>query len=67
MSQEDAVVMCAGNNDISKNSAREGLRNIINFVKRSSHTNIIVIEALHRHDLADWSCVNKEVRLLIDN
>jgi hypothetical protein len=40
MSQEDAVVVYAGNNDISKNSAREGLRNIINFVKRSSHTNI---------------------------
>jgi hypothetical protein len=63
MTKDDIVVVCAGFNDISKNSAKEGLSNIINFVKKASHTNIIVMEALHRHDLADWSCVNKEIKL----
>jgi hypothetical protein len=63
MSMDDAVVVCAGSKDISNNDAKEGLRNIINFVRRTSHTNIIVMEALHRYDLVDWSCVNKEVRL----
>jgi hypothetical protein len=59
MSKDYFVVVCAGSNGISKNNAKEGLRNIINFVKITSHTNIIVMEALHRHDLVDWSCVNK--------
>jgi lysophospholipase L1-like esterase len=63
ISKDDVVVVCAGSNDIRNNNAKEGLRNIINFVKRNSHTNIIVMEVLHRHDLVDWSCVNKEVRL----
>jgi hypothetical protein len=61
MSTNDAIVICAATNDISKNEAKEGLRNIINFVKLNRHTNIIVMEILHRHDLADWSCVNKEI------
>jgi hypothetical protein len=61
MSKNDAIVICAATNDISKNEAKEGLRNIINFVKHNSHTNIIVMEILHRHDLVNWSCVNKEI------
>jgi hypothetical protein len=61
MSTNDAIVICAATNDISKNEAKEGLRSIINFVKQNSHTNITVMEILHRHDLVDWSCVNKEI------
>jgi hypothetical protein len=60
MSKEDVIIACAGNNDISKNNAKEGISGIISFAKKTSHTNIIVMGALHRHDLADWSCVNKE-------
>jgi hypothetical protein len=60
MTKDDIVVECAGSNDISKNGANEGISNIINFVKKTSHTNIMVMEALHRHDLADWSCINKD-------
>jgi hypothetical protein len=63
MSTNGIVVVCAGTSDISKNDAKEGLKNIINFAKRNKHTNIIVMEALHRHDLVDWSCVNKEIDL----
>jgi hypothetical protein len=50
--------VCAGSNDISKNSVNEG----INFVEKTSHTNIMVMESLHRHDPVDWSCVNKETK-----
>jgi putative NADH-flavin reductase len=49
MTKDDIVVACAGTTDISKNNSKEGLRNIIKFVKRTSHTNIIVLGALHRH------------------
>ena len=60
MSKDNVIIVCADFNDISKNSAKEGISSIINLAKKTSHTNIIVMEALHRHDLADWSCVNKE-------
>jgi hypothetical protein len=59
MSENDVIVVCAGTNNIRKNSAKEGLSNIINIVRRNSHTSIMVMEVLHRHDLVDWSCVNK--------
>jgi hypothetical protein len=32
MTKDDIVVVCAGSNDISKNSAKEGISNIVNFV-----------------------------------
>jgi hypothetical protein len=53
MCTNDFIVVCAGANDISKNDAKEGLKNITNFVKQTRHTNIIVIETLHRYDLVD--------------
>jgi hypothetical protein len=51
ISQDYVTVVCAGSNDISKNNAKEGLRNIINFARRTSHTNIMVMEVLHRRVL----------------
>jgi hypothetical protein len=50
--RHNIVVVCAGTNDISKNNEKEVLKNIINFGRRTRHTNIIVMEALHGHD---WS------------
>jgi hypothetical protein len=61
MSKNDIVVVWAGANDIGKNNANEGIKNIVNSVKGSRRTNIIIMEALHRHDLIDWSCVNEEI------
>jgi hypothetical protein len=55
MSKNDVIIVCAGN-DISIINAKEGINGIISFAKKTSHTNIIVMEALHRHDLADLSC-----------
>jgi hypothetical protein len=59
MTKDDIIVVYAGSNEISKNGAKEVINNITNFVKNISHSNIIVMKILHRHDLADWSCVNK--------
>jgi lysophospholipase L1-like esterase len=53
MSKDDVVIICAGANDISKNNAKEAIRNIINFIKRTRHTNIIVLETLPRQNLVD--------------
>jgi 3-methyladenine DNA glycosylase AlkC len=46
MSKDDIVIICAGANDINKNNAKEGIKNIMNFAKRTRHTNIIIMEAL---------------------
>jgi lysophospholipase L1-like esterase len=62
MTKDDIIIVCAGSNDISKNSMKEEISNIINFVKKTSHTNIMVTEVFQRHDLADWSRVNNEIK-----
>jgi hypothetical protein len=63
LTKRDAVVFWGGTNDIGKDNSQNGLRHLVNFVKNNSHTNIIVINVPHRHDLVNWSCVNREVRM----
>jgi hypothetical protein len=48
-------------NYVSKNNSPGGLKQIVNFVKINSHTNIILVSVPHGYDLTDWSCVNSEV------
>ena len=47
--------------DIAKNNSTVGMRHILDFVTNVTHTNVIVMSALHRHDLMSNSCVNKEI------
>jgi hypothetical protein len=61
LNKNDVIVFCGGARDISNNNTQNGLRYLINFVKETKHTNIILISVPHRHDLVYWSCVNKEV------
>jgi hypothetical protein len=60
--KNDATVFWGGANDVSKNNSQDGLKQITNFLKRNSHTNVIIISVPHRHDLPEWSCVNNEVK-----
>jgi hypothetical protein len=39
-----------------------GVTHIMKFLMRHQHTNIILINALHRFDLGDSSCANEKVR-----
>jgi hypothetical protein len=55
------LVFSGGANDISKDNSKMGLRHILNFVSNNTHTNIILLGVPHRHDLADWSCINNEI------
>jgi hypothetical protein len=34
----------------------------MNFILQNQHTNIIIIPALHRHDLVKTSCINNEIQ-----
>jgi hypothetical protein len=60
LKSEDLLVIWGGSN-ISKNNVREAISNVSDLVKESKNTNIVLINALHRHDLIPESCVNKEV------
>jgi lysophospholipase L1-like esterase len=62
LTNNDAIVFWGGANDVSKNNSQDGLKHMTNFVKRNSHTNVIIMSVPHRHDLPVWSCVNNEVK-----
>jgi hypothetical protein len=63
LGKKDTLVFCGGANDISKNNSRKRLRYILNFVKKYTHTNIVLLSIPHRHDPVNWSCVNKEINI----
>jgi hypothetical protein len=59
---KDCVVIWGGSNDIHKNESSKSLNLITNFALQHQHTNIILIPALHRHDLEKSSCINNEIQ-----
>ena len=61
LTKKDAVILWGGLNDVGNNHSKAGLRNISHFVKNDSHTNIVMMGVLHRFDVLDTSCVNREV------
>ena len=62
LKKKDIVFLWAGMNDISKNKASMGILAVGEFIKKTAHTNVVVMAAPHRHDLTEWSCVNTEVK-----
>jgi UDP-glucose 6-dehydrogenase len=58
---KDVTVLWDGANDVYRNNSQDALKHITSFVNANSHTNIIILCVPHRHDLPEWSCVNKEV------
>ena len=48
-------------NDIAKSNSVVGTRHLLELVINANHTNVILMSALHRHDLMSNSCVNKEI------
>ena len=62
LTKKDVVVVIGGANDVFKNSASQGIRNLTKFAKESGHTNVVFLSVPHRHDLVEWSCVNNEIK-----
>jgi len=63
LTQKDVVIVCGGANNISKNESVKGLKCVTQFTQHRRHTNVIIMNALHRFDLEESSCVNREVKL----
>ena len=61
LTKKDAFILWGGSNYVGNNSSKAGLRNISQFAKNNSHTNIVMMGVAHRFDLPDTLCVNKEV------
>jgi hypothetical protein len=62
VTKNDVLVFWGGTNDVGKSNTKEWLKHVQNFLTSNNHTNIILISIPHRHDLAEWSCVNKAVK-----
>jgi hypothetical protein len=60
LNRNDYIVIWGGSNDISKNESSKALKHATKFALQHWHTNIVFVPALHRHDLVQSSCINKE-------
>jgi hypothetical protein len=60
-SKNDVIIVYGGSRDISINETNKGLRCFKQLAMIISNTNVIILDAQHRHDLEELSCVNKEV------
>jgi hypothetical protein len=56
------LFFCGGVNVVGNINTQMVLKYITDFVKDSSHTNIILQSVPHRHDMMKSSCVNNEIR-----
>jgi hypothetical protein len=63
LTNKDVIVLWGGSNDVARNNSTEGLKVISNLLTEAKHTNVIMINAPHRHDLVSNSCVNVEVEV----
>jgi hypothetical protein len=62
LSTQDVAVVWGGSKDVGRNESQQAINKIQKFVETNEHTNVILMEAPHRHDLMQESCVNKEVK-----
>lgn len=58
----DVIVVNDGFNDVNENNTNVILFQITKCIQNISNTNIIILGILHRYDLTEYSCVNKEFK-----
>ena len=61
LSKNYVVVLYGGTLDVAWTNTLIELYFILQFVKNTEHTNVIIIDAPHRLDLEASSCVNKGI------
>jgi hypothetical protein len=63
LTPNDAVVIWGGSNDINKNEISCGLKQLQTFVNHRKNKNILALNAPHRHDQQETSCIYKEIKV----
>jgi hypothetical protein len=61
LKKHDVIVFSAGANDVYRNNPNEALMKIIKFIHNNGNTNIMILGIPHRHDLVEYSCVNRAI------
>jgi lysophospholipase L1-like esterase len=61
--KKDVCIIWGGSRDVAKNESENGLQYLKDFATRQNITNLVVINAPHRHDLQESSCVNSAVKM----
>ncbi|KAG8309326.1 hypothetical protein J6590_088937 [Homalodisca vitripennis] len=62
LSEQDSLVILCGTNDVARNEAYEVIDGISATLDKVKQTNIFLVDVPNRYDLANWSCVNHEVK-----
>jgi hypothetical protein len=55
------LFVCSGSNDANSNDLNKGFHDVVSFVESLNHTNVILVNIPHRHDLMN-SNVNNEIK-----
>jgi hypothetical protein len=63
LTKSDVCVIWGGTNDVGRNETIMGIRALKDYISCHKHTNVIVLNVPHRHDLAPNSCVNHDVQV----
>jgi len=61
LTNRDAIIVCGGSNDVSRDMSQMGLNSLKNFVNLRTNAKVLILALLPRHDLIQDSCVNKEI------
>jgi len=56
-----------GSRYIGKNVSTKWHHYVTQFVENRRNTNAVIMSAPHRFDISNSSCINEEVRVLIEN
>jgi hypothetical protein len=60
---QDVMIVCGSVNNVSKNELIKGLEYITQFVQNRRNTNVIIMNAPHRLNLEESSCVNEQIKV----
>jgi hypothetical protein len=55
-------IIWGGAQDVAKNEGKHGLRQMKKVVSNLKHTNLVIINVPHRHDLHESSCLNNAIK-----
>jgi len=58
--KHDVLILSGGTMDVARNETNDCLRHLTHFLKRTSRTNVIIVDVPYHYDLVNLSCVNKE-------
>jgi hypothetical protein len=56
LTKKDILIFYGGTREVCRNETNKGLRSLKAFAHRTIDTNVILLEAPHRHDLPAFMC-----------